>query len=127
MKRFTVNGVTGEQMAKRMLKLAWDASGVFGMGAFQDCGPGLTEDQLWKRGCDNCGPHRGGMVTADYLFGRMMKLTFTFGDDFVSAHAREWRPDYQSFCRKYADFTALVNAAAKSLGAIVSEAATASV
>jgi hypothetical protein len=120
-----VTGATGEQLAKRMVKLAWDASRVFGWGAFQDRGPGMTEAQLWERGCDNNGPHTAkgdlGTVYADYLFGRMMKLLFTYGPDYVEARPQSWRADYQSFCHRYPHFPALAKAAAESLGTTVSE------
>lgn len=125
MTTYTIINATGEQMAKRMLALAWDAAGVYGYGAFQDR-PDAKEVDVWDcmasardyGGLEHKRP-KSGEVDADYLFGRMMKLNFSFGDNTVSGHVRQWNHDYQSFCHRYKDFDALVNAAAVSLGATV--------
>src|SRR6185295_20109256 len=102
MPRFKVEN--GRAVAKRMLKLAFDASSVVGMGVFQYRRRQKDDDSIWNEFYDK------GSVVADYLNGRMMKLYFNFGDDFVESTEMNWRPDYQSFCTKYPTFESLVNA-----------------
>jgi hypothetical protein len=121
--RFEVTGATGEQLAKRMFKLAWDAcGGPSGYGFFQDRGPAMTEDQIWERAIGNgdypgMGRAKPGRADGDFVFGRMMKLGFLFGDSYVEGCATTtWRRDYQGFCGKYPDFASLAKAAAESLG-----------
>ena len=127
--RWNVTGSTGEQLAKRMLKLAWDAcGGAFGMGFLQDRGSGVSEDEVWKQAVDGLDyashQNKPGKVYADYVFGRMMKLSFAWGDGWVEGEDRVgWRRDYQAFCGKYPTFAALVEAAANSLNALISPAA----
>lgn len=122
MVRYEVSGATGEQLAKRMFKLAWDAcGGPQGLGFLQDRGSAVTEDQVWERAV-GAGDYSGtfsakkGQAYGDYVFGRMMKLYFEFGDSFVQGGNGAWRRDYQSFCGKYPNFQSLAKAAAKSLG-----------
>lgn len=118
-------GITGEVLAKRMFKLAWDACGrAVGMGVLQDRGPDVSEDAVWE--CAN-GKHdypmreaaQGGKANSDYVFGRMMKLWFNYGLDFVaSEHGTAeypYRPDYQGFAYRYPTFFSLATAAAVSL------------
>ena len=98
----------GRAVASRMLKLAWDASSVMGMGIFQDRGPKVSEEEIFKMAAT------ATRVNADYICGRMMKLYFEFGEDFVEGSG-SWRADYQSFCHKYPSFESLVEAAEISL------------
>jgi hypothetical protein len=117
-----------ESFAKRMLYLAWNAcGGTFGLGFLQD-NPAASEDEVWNNTV-NTGdyPFRSAVisnakkneVSADYVFGRMMKLYFIMTEDGIEIHNNEWRADYQSFCRTYPNAAALVDAAAKSLGVTV--------
>jgi hypothetical protein len=122
MKVFKVEGISGEALAKRMLKLAWDASRTVGLGFLQDRGPGLSEDDLWKRGCDNMGRTGGGRVSTDYLFGRMMKLRFEYNEEGIVIGTDVWRPDYQSFCTKYRNLEFLAESAAASFKVITEKA-----
>lgn len=125
--RFEVTGATAEQLAKRMFKLAWDAcGGPSGYGFFQDRGSAVTEDQIWERAVGNgdypgMGRAKAGRAEGDYVFGRMMKLGFLYGDSYVEGcAATKWRHDYQAFSGRYPDFARLAKAAADSLGATIS-------
>ena len=129
--RFEVTGATGEQLAKRMFKLAWDAcGGPSGFGFFQDRGSAMTEDQIWQQAV-GAGDYPGsamkakaGQAHGDYVFGRMMKLYFNFGPSYVEARRdMKWRHDYQGFSGKYPTFEHLARAAAASLGVQVGEPA----
>lgn len=130
MTTYKIKGVDGETFAKRLMKLAWDASGVFGMGRLQDRGPTVTEEQVWDntRGRGDYPALPGviggqnpaaGRADADYVFGRMMKVHYKYGSDFVQGEDRPYRLDYQSFAGKYPNFQALVKATAESLGVTV--------
>src|SRR6266446_1478173 len=56
-----------------------------------------------------------GEMYGDYVFGRMMKLGLQWGKDFVEFRDSVPRPDYQSWCRKYPTYEALIQAAIESL------------
>jgi hypothetical protein len=124
---FKVTGTNGETLAKRMIKLAWDESTVNGMGFLQDRGV-QTEDAVWKavkgrrdygglgvEADEEDGEYR--KVSADYVFGRMMKLTIEYGLDSIKGYSGEWHVEYQSFCRAYKDIESLARTAAASLNA----------
>jgi len=123
--KITVDGTTMEAFAKRAMFLAWQAcGGPLGMGVFQDH-PGADEDAVWANimragdcpgGTNLEGFRRSGEAYADYVFGRMMKFSLSFKDDGLETRDGDWRPDYQAFCHKYPDPTALFNATAESLG-----------
>jgi hypothetical protein len=121
--RFNIEGTDGFTFAKRMIKLAWDKAQVSGLGFLQDRGPGISEDQVWQNALHrgdypggNLGKQHEGDASADYVFGRMMKLHFAFGPDFVEGDNSAYRADYQSFCWSFPNFEALALAAAESLG-----------
>lgn len=107
-------GVSGEALAKRMLKLAWDASSVRGMGVLQDRGPALSEDDIWSRKSDNGFGCKEGTINADYVFGRMMKLRLGYDATSVTIDDEYWSPDYQSFCRRFNNAEHLFDAAVAS-------------
>lgn len=113
--RIQVTGATGEQLTRRMLKLAWDAGHVVGMGMLHDRGPGMTEDQVWTNAAK-----APGRLLADYVFGRMIKLNVAYDGNAVSSRDDAYHEDYQSFCRKYPNFKALAEAAAASFKVTVS-------
>lgn len=127
--RHEFNGVECDKLIGRMLWLAYQAAIPMGMGYLQarddkseadvianviDAGdypnamePGVRPDQ--KGGSVN--------VSADYVFGRMMKLRFKAGDNWVELPDHEPRHDYQSWCGKYPTYAALFDAALESLNA----------
>lgn len=127
-------------VVKRAFYLAFVAcGGAVGMGVFQDRGPGVTEDQVWKN-VQNEGDYTGavhnnrpGHAYGDYVFGRMMKLSVEWderkGTINVPGHAPQ--ADYQGWSSgkprvesdvprvggvKYPSYMALFEAAAQSLG-----------
>lgn len=122
MKRFSFIGASGEQVAKRMFFLAWNAcGGPTGMGFLQDRGLKMNEESIFKNvvsSGDYATSQRNvaGSLYGDYVFGRMMKLGIKFGTNYVEL-CDMWRSDYQAFCGKYPDAESLVGAAVESLGA----------
>lgn len=111
--------INGETVAKRMMWLAWQAvGGPFGMGVLRD-NPGAGEDQVWANvvtsGDYACSQNKPGDVHADYVFGRMMKLSVKWGDDFVEVPTYAPTRDYQAWCHKYPTYEALAQAAVASL------------
>ena len=106
-------------VAKRILFLAYEASSVFGMGAFQ-AREAITEDQVWTNTVtkgDYPGLHRDEEeIYADYVFGRMMKTRFTIKGNTISYDGVDkTNLGYQSWGAKYKTYTKLFQAALKSL------------
>jgi len=112
------------QVVRRMLFLAYTAcGGARGMGWLQEMklgGNQAEEEQVWKNaynqedyamrhGADN-------EVYGDYVFGRMMKWGCKWSGNIITVPDREFRSDYQSFCRTYPNNKALATAALDSLG-----------
>ena len=112
----------GLDIAREMMWLAWQAcGGPVGMGAFQNR-PGATRDDVWKQaigGRDYPGGIKAadgpGIATGDYVFGRMMKIHFTFDADSVTVPDGAQQPDYQAWCTTYATYDDLAKAAIESL------------
>src|SRR4051812_44588032 len=99
-----VEGRTGEQIAKRLFYLAYEAAAVVGMGAMQAVSV-ATEDQVWARIVDNVDsfgswkPKQQHSVYADYCFGRMMKFGCLVREDHIELpDTGTLRRDYQSWC-----------------------------
>jgi len=107
----------GQAVAKKMLYLAWRASQCLGMGRLQN-NPSADEEGVWAC-CVQARDYQGskhktcgdGKVSADYVFGRMMKLNFEYGEDHVTIRDGDLLPDYQSWCGTYPTYKALVDAA----------------
>ncbi len=105
--------------------LAWQAcGGTLGAGVLQDR-PTATADDVWSgimNASDYLGDYDGriaraaaqGDFYADYVFGRMMKLTIYIRDGAVVTSTDTPRPAYQAWCRKYPTYDALIVAAAES-------------
>jgi hypothetical protein len=111
-----------QAVVKRIVFLAWQASNVFGSGAFQDRGPQQTEEQVWHAAYNSTdyirSDNKPGEVYCDYVMGRMMKLHITWKENSITMNDG-WRADYQSFCRKYPTPEALFLAAEESMAAPV--------
>ena len=98
--------------------LAWRAcGGPLGMGFLQDR-PEATKDEVWAAAqgaydYGGCGFKQGamGVANTDYVFGRMMKLCFEYGQDWVEVSEATPRLDYQAWCDAYPTYEALVRAA----------------
>lgn len=102
-----VGGKTGEEIAKRMMFLAYEAAQVFGMGAMQAV-DGATEEQVWERIVTNAdrlvstAPRQTTTISADYCYGRMMKIGCEVrGDHIEIIGPSKFTRDYQSWCHKY--------------------------
>ena len=122
---FTVTGVQIELLVRRLFYLAWKASVVIGRGVLQDRGH-QDDNTVWcavfnkddyPRFREIVGfENKPGEVDADYVFGRMMKLRVRWRGNVIEFDDREWRPDYQTFCRVYPNPESLIHAAAESIG-----------
>lgn len=113
------------QIVKRAYWLAWKACGhSFGLGILQDRG-NVTEEDVWQRvrSAGDYGENakkimrtnEPGKTYGDYVFGRMMKLGFEWGQDWLEFYDETPRLDYQAWCCKYPTYEILVNAAIASL------------
>jgi hypothetical protein len=116
--KFKVEGFSGEQLAKRIFFLAYEACGrASGMGVLQER-RSVTEEMVWNnvrgQGDYPMSFDRPGHPYGDYVFGRMMKLFITVTAD-VDLPDTEPRADYQSWCVKYPSYEALATAAVESL------------
>lgn len=122
-----------ELVVREACWLAWQACGSpFGMGTLQNK-PDATKEDVWRN--IHTGPHGGdytlegpvnekmvvvggtepGRVSADYVFGRMMKLRLEWDKDGVKFDDYPPRADYQSWCGKYPTYQDLIEASVKSL------------
>lgn len=119
-------------VVKRMFFLAWKSSRVVGMGALMDEGA-KTEDEVWRHllVCGDYPLHpvepengKNGSFRADYVFGRMMKMSVRVVDGEIELSGTELRPDYQSWCSDYPSYTSLHAAAKRSLATVEQEVAT---
>lgn len=109
--------LSGEQVAKLVLFLAYQASGARGLGVLHDVPNGtLEEDHLWRG-------QEGDEIHADYVAGRMVKLWgFQFDASSITFDDKQTpRADYQSWCGTYPTNAALVEAAIASLREIAKE------
>jgi hypothetical protein len=111
--------VEAQTLAKRILFLAYEASSVYGMGAFQTR-DAVTEDKVWTntitKGDYGGFPANTKDIYADYVFGRMMKLSFHVKDNTISYNGNDkTKLDYQSWGAKYKTYSKLFQAAIKSL------------
>jgi len=115
---------TGSAVAQEMLWLAWKAcGGPLGMGFFQD-NPRATKEDVWV-GMVSASDYNGftgkmpdvGEVRSDYVFGRMMKLRFNFGSDFIEwdDYADPADRSYNAWASKFPTITKLFDAAVAAL------------
>jgi hypothetical protein len=107
------------EVLKESVWLAWQASGVHGLGVLQD-NPTAQREKVWEQAYnerDYSGrKSTGGDVNADYVFGRMMKLYVRRPDaTTIEIPDGEPRGDYQSWCYQYPSFSALFDAAEKAI------------
>ncbi len=121
--RIDTGALRGVEVAMEMVWLAWKAcGGPLGLGFLQDR-PDATEEEVWLAmvgahdyGGIGCKGAPTGEVNADYVFGRMMKLYFEYGEDFVDVREDDPKPDYQAWCREYPSYEALAKVAIESVG-----------
>lgn len=113
-----------EKVAKRAIYLAWKASSVEGMGFLRD-NPEATEDDVWNNVFnssdypgDSKDPRTEGsklIISADYVFGRMMKLLLVIVEDGVEYRDDVLRMEYESWHVSFRSYPDLLNEAEKSL------------
>lgn len=115
-------------VAKRAFYLAYEAcGGTSGSGWIQAVDK-ATEEEVWQNALvrgDYPGRERRKkelsdqpkQAYGDYVFGRMMKLTLRWDNETNEIEISEAIPraDYQSWCRKYPSYKALIDAAIESL------------
>ena len=112
---------------RRIFFLAYNAcSRASGMGIFQSR-ESVSETDVWSNVCrrGDYPTTESGITTkngvgdadADYVFGRMMKLTFQFDFKKLTITMPDYRadPEYQGWERLYKTYDALVDAATKEL------------
>lgn len=122
------NKIAVVDVAKRALFLAYVACGkTTGAGILQER-RNVTEDQVWANavvGADYPGaeeraskvPKPLDRIYADYVFGRMMKLTLRWDNAKNSIEIPSSTPqrDYQAWCKVYPSYDSLIKAAISSL------------
>lgn len=115
-----------QETVKEAMWLAWQAcGGTSGWGCFQDR-DGVTRDDVWNNIHD--GSHGGdyptatghprkpdGKASADYVFGRMMKLRLSYDAKGIEFPDSQPTSDYQRWFIKYRTYEDLLNAAAKNV------------
>lgn len=115
--------LTGLDVAKRMMFLAYEASIVVGMGTLQAV-KNANEQHIWANVTSHgdypdaqqkTNENEEGKAYADYCFGHMMKTRIEFTKDSVTVEADAPRRGYQSWCHKYPTYAELINAATRSL------------
>lgn len=113
-----------EDVVKEAMWLAWQAcGGTLGMGFLQD-NPGATKEDVWKNVASDGDytvnfRNKKGEVLADYVFGRMMKLSVKYTDDELEVRDESPKPDYQAWCREYPTYEALIEKAAQNVDAVI--------
>lgn len=81
---------------------AVNASTPRGMGIFHYENKNYTPEEIKAvLACDHFGRQQKDKIHADYVHGRMVKLTITKTGDNTWVMKDEFREDYQSFCTKY--------------------------
>lgn len=118
----TITVPNPEAIVKRAVFLAWQACrGPMGMGVFQDRGE-QNEEAVWQQAfgskdyaMSHLTGNKPGRMHADYVFGRMMKLSLQWDDKSVTIRDDTPTSDYQSWCRKYPSYRELIEAAIESL------------
>lgn len=104
-----------EQVVKEAFWLAWKAcGGPMGLGYLQN-NPNATKDAVWENvvnsgDYEHC-PNEPNKVSADYVFGRMMKVGFEWDENSITFRDDIPQPDYQGWCKKYPTRKDLVEAA----------------
>ncbi len=104
-------------VVRRAFWLAFQASSPLGMGFLHtQAANAATESDVWAQvETDEWTGQRRESPYGDYVFGRMMKTGLKYTSDEVLVTDNPPRHDYQSWCRHYPTYEALVEAAVKSL------------
>lgn len=111
-----INVANPEQVAKRALFLAYNAACLVGMGILQ-ARDNVDEDSVWNNALTKgdyplrTDTTKNKHLFADYVFGRMMKLSLSWDATSVTVPDATPRADYQSWCSMYPTYESLVKAA----------------
>lgn len=114
------------EFLSRLLFLAYESSSVFGMGKIQ-ARPGMDEKMVFSN-IIRSGDYPGrvvqqGTINADYVFGKMMKISIRLhGENVFEFLGGEPRSDYQSWCTRYKTYENLVQVTSSDLGVKVERA-----
>ena len=93
-------GLNVEDVMKRMMFLAYEASEIIGMGIKQ-AKMGATEEEVWSQ-CVMKSEDGYTRANADYVFGRIMKLGMAGCKEKIEIFDPEdIRPERQSWCMEY--------------------------
>ena len=112
-------------VAKRAMFLAYQAIGSTSGSGFLQAKGGASEDDVWENvsfSGDYPGASRNkvsqdtGEVHADYVFGKMMKLSISWDKELVCIPDSQPSHDYQGWVFKYPDYESLIREAVKSFG-----------
>ena len=92
------------------------------MGVLKDA-PGADKDAVWQnvRSSGDYPRNRNApsQPSADYVFGRMMKLRVEYGPESITFPDHHPSRDYQAWAVDYPTYDALFDATLKSLGVTV--------
>ena len=111
-----------KEIAEEMLWLAWNACrGSRGMGVFQDNPEASKEDVVHNVKTSGDYPvdlknSEDNHYTADYVFGRMMKLRIDWEDGNIILPVFEPSPEFQEWASVYPSYEELLDAALKTAG-----------
>jgi hypothetical protein len=106
----TSTGDDIERLAKRSFFLAYNASKIMGRGLHQ-AQSDKTEDEIFNA----VKTRRSGVLSGDYVFGRMMKTSCEYTNDSLTVSNSKVTIDYQSWVRAYPTVESLLQAAIRSL------------
>lgn len=101
-----------KSLAVEAMKLAFAASSPMGMG-FLHFKPGPLPAEIAKGMRDEV--EKYGVIRADYVQGRMMKLNLRVVPNAVEYNDRPLSLDYESWCGRYPTTLSLLEAAALTL------------
>lgn len=116
-----IKGAKTEEVVKEAFWLAWQAcGGTLGMGFLQN-NPAATKDEIWNNVVTS-GDYPGRTRKkeepyGDYVFGRMMKLGFSYDKKTITFYDSKPRVVYQAWRRVYASYQKLIEKAVKNVGA----------
>jgi hypothetical protein len=123
MKIAVPDNVSTVDVVKKAMFLAYNAcGGPVGMGILQ-ARNNVTEEDVWNNvanrgdypGGNSFGSNKieekSGKVYADYVFGRMMKLSISWAENEIQVNDGKPSRDYQGWCGTYDSYELLIKVA----------------
>lgn len=105
-------GQDTEEIVKLAFWLAFQASHPMGLGFLQsEAAAVATEDDVWDKVSKQESSDGSLRFSADYIYGRMMKMNLCIRDGEITFPSHKISPDYESWCLKYATYEDLLKAA----------------